>query len=102
MNDTNCPVQIPNFTHNGDCNLICKPADWKDLLVFFLGNYGAHAATVIGRPGQSSLTRAFSLVLALFFPGAGVLTGITAIASLALFAPTELTKAARAGALCIP
>ncbi|KND86342.1 hypothetical protein TOPH_09018 [Tolypocladium ophioglossoides CBS 100239] len=101
MNDTECPVQIPGFTHNGDCNLLCKPTSWKDILIFFLGNYGAHAATVIGRPGQSRLTWMFTLVLALCFPGTGVVTGLTAIFSRALLAPTELTRAARAGALCI-
>lgn len=101
MNDTECPVQIPGFTHNGDCNLLCKSTEWKDIVTFFLGNYGAHVATVVGRPGQSSLSWMFSLLLALCFPGAGVLTGLQAITSMALFAPTELTKAARAGALCI-
>lgn len=101
MNDTQCPIQIPGFTHHGDCNLICKPTEWKDIILFFLGNYGAHAATVIGKPGQSTLSWALSILLAICFPGAGVLTGVQAISSRACFAPTELTKAARAGALCM-
>ncbi|UNI20850.1 hypothetical protein JDV02_006899 [Purpureocillium takamizusanense] len=100
-NDTTCPVQVPGYTHNGDCSLLCRPSNWKDITIFFLGNYGAHVATVFATPGQSSLTTALSLLLALCFPGAGVLTGLEAITSRALFAPTDLTRAARAGALCI-
>ncbi|KAJ6440276.1 hypothetical protein O9K51_06066 [Purpureocillium lavendulum] len=100
-NDTACPIQVPGYTHNGDCSLLCKPSTWKDIIVFFLGNYGAHVATIFTRPGQSTLAWGFSLLLALCFPGAGVLTGLQAITSRALFAPTELTRAVRAGALCI-
>jgi hypothetical protein len=33
-------------------------------------------------------------------PGAGIARGIESISSLAVFAPTELRQAARAGALC--
>lgn len=101
MEDASCPIQVPGFTHHGDCSLMCKPAEWKDIMVFFLGNYVSHAATVIGRPGQSSLSWAVSILLALCFPGAGVLVAVHAVSSLACFAPTELTKAARAGALCL-
>lgn len=100
-NETNCPIAVPGYKHNGDCNLICKPTEWTDILTFFLGNYAAHAATIIGRPGQSDLTSVLSILIAVCLPGAGVLTGIHAIASLAVLAPTELTKAVRAGALCI-
>lgn len=101
MEDASCPIQVPGFTHHGDCSLLCKPAEWKDIMIFFLGNYVSHAATVIGRPGQSSLLWAFSLLLALCCPGAGIVVGVHAISSLACFAPTELTKAVRAGAMCM-
>lgn len=84
----------PRFHSHCDCSLLCKPASAKDVLLFFAANYAAHAGTVISRPGQSTLTT-------LVTPGTGVFTGILALTSLAWFAPTELTKAASAGALCI-
>ncbi|KAK2603674.1 hypothetical protein QQS21_004147 [Conoideocrella luteorostrata] len=100
MNDTSCPA-VPGYKHNGDCNLICKPTEWTDIVTFFLGNYAAHAATVIGRPGQSTLASVLNIFIAVCLPGAGVLAGIQAIASRAVLASTELKKATRAGALCI-
>jgi hypothetical protein len=80
---------------------LCKSASAKDILLFFVGNYAAHAGTVISRPGQSTLMTIVTLVAAVILPGTGVFTGVMAMMSLAFFAPTELTKAARAGALCI-
>jgi len=52
FNDTACLVNIPGYTHHGKCNLLCAPATWFDILIFFLGNYVAHAATVVSLPGQ--------------------------------------------------
>ena len=101
MNDTNCAALPLGYSHHGDCTLICKPTKWTDVVVFLLGNYAAHAATVVGRPGQTSLSWLLSIVMAICFPGAGVFTAVQAIASRAVFAPSELTMAARAGALCI-
>jgi len=69
--------------------------------VFFLGNYIAHAGTVISVPGQSWLMAVVTTLLALFIPGTGILRGMEAIASKAVWAPTSLQTAARAGALCI-
>lgn len=100
-NDTDCPINIPGFTHNGDCELFCKPATWKDIIVFYLANYVAHVATVVTEPGESPLTSIISLALVLFFPGAGIVKGALAISSGAVFASTELRQAARAGALCV-
>ncbi|KAH6971191.1 hypothetical protein BKA56DRAFT_495746 [Ilyonectria sp. MPI-CAGE-AT-0026] len=101
VNDTDCAVNIPGFTHHGDCDLLCWPASWKDIIVFYLANYIAHTATVVNEPGQSTLVTILSAALALFFPGVGIVKGVQAITSGAFLADTELQQAARAGALCI-
>lgn len=95
-----CPIDIPGYIHHGNCNLLCRPALWTDILVFFLGNYVAHAATIIGQPGQSTLAGVLAVVTALILPGGGVRSGLGAILSLAKFGSTDLQTAARAGALC--
>ena len=100
--DDNCTTNIPGFTHHGNCKLLCKtPADWKHVLSFFAGNYLAHAATVITEPGQSVLMAVLIIVLALLFPTSGLHTALLSITSRAIFAPTALQTAARAGALCM-
>lgn len=100
-NITDCPIFGETITNHGDPDLFCRPAKWTDVLVFFLGNYVAHVATVHSSPGQSvSETILFSIV-ALFLPSAGILKACQAIYSQARFAPTELQRAARAGALFV-
>jgi hypothetical protein len=98
--DAQCQINIPGFTHHGNCNLLCRRASWIDVLIFFLGNYVAHAATVVSRPSQSPLSNMFNIMIALLFPGGGVRNGVEAILTLDKFAPTDLQVAARAGALC--
>jgi hypothetical protein len=100
MNDTDCPVNIPGYTHHGNCNLLCAPASWTDVLSFFVGNYVAHAATVIALPGQSLAETIKNILIALVFPSAGVLRAIQTISTMAFRQHTELRKAAKAGALC--
>ncbi len=100
-NDSDCPVNVPGFTHHGNCNLLCSPASWTDVLVFFLGNYIAHAATVVTLPGQSTAGVIVDIVLALLFPGAGVFRALRVIFTRAKLAPTDLQMAARAGALVV-
>jgi hypothetical protein len=101
MNSTNadCPINVPGLWHNGDCSLLCRPTKWYDILIFFLGNYLAHVATVVSLPGASIVSQLFNLVCALLFPFSGIGLGLEAIASLAIFAPTPLRTATRAGAL---
>ncbi|RYP81204.1 hypothetical protein DL769_002096 [Monosporascus sp. CRB-8-3] len=101
MNDTSCPVNIPGYSHHGNCNLLCAPASWSDVLIFFLANYAAHAATVVTLPGESPFDTIRGMIIALVFPSSGVIKAIRVIATGAQTAPTTLRAAARAGALCI-
>jgi hypothetical protein len=97
--DAQCPVNIPGFVHHGNCNLLCRPGSWITVIVFYLGNYVAHAATTTVRPGERHRSSIIILLVAILFPGAGVTRGMEAILSLAKFAKSELQMAARAGAL---
>jgi len=97
----NTTVSLPQGTSDyGEPNLLCLPTGWTDVAVFFLGNYFAHAVTVINTPGASFLDTIFAGVTALFMPVSGVNRGLNALFSLAKFAPTDVQQAARAGALC--
>ena len=91
---TQCP-----FNHN-NLNLCCRPAKWTDILIFYLGNYFAHAATTKSLPGESTIGGIITVFTALLFPTSGVVRGTRAIYSRAIFADTDLQTAARAGALC--
>jgi hypothetical protein len=72
-----------------------------DVLIFFLANYFAHAATVKALPGESTKDLAFAVFLAITFPFSGVSRGLEAIVRHASFCCDDLKKAARTGALCI-
>ncbi|MCJ1313981.1 hypothetical protein MMC25_007661 [Agyrium rufum] len=88
-----------NTTIASDCTVICKPAGWTDLLIFYLGNFFAHAVTVRSEPGQSTYDRIVIAVTALLFPTSGLLAGVEAITSGAKFGKTSLQAGARAGAV---
>src|SRR4051812_19398213 len=96
VNETICSVNIPGYTPHGNCNLLCKPAEWTDVLLFFLGNYVAHAATVLREPGESTVMSVIGMLLAVVFPTSGIFRGLKAIGNFAAFAPTDLQMAARA------
>ncbi|KAF2094983.1 hypothetical protein NA57DRAFT_80148 [Rhizodiscina lignyota] len=94
-------VSLPLGTSNhGNPDLICFPASWMDIVTFFLGNYVAHVVTTVTPPGLSQGLFFQSLIYTLVFPGIGVARGVQAILSFAIFADSDLDKAARAGALC--
>jgi hypothetical protein len=69
------------------------------IITFFATNYLAHAATVKSTPGDSSLVKAFNILLALLFPASGLVRGLNAIARRAYAGASELDKACKAGAL---
>ncbi|RYP63526.1 hypothetical protein DL771_009222 [Monosporascus sp. 5C6A] len=99
----NFTITVPEGTTNhGNPNLLCTPAKWYDLIIFFSANYFAHSATVIVNPGQSLIETGILIFFALILPGAGIVGAVSAIVR---HAATEtknpLNRAARAGALCM-
>ncbi|KUJ17992.1 uncharacterized protein LY89DRAFT_717624 [Mollisia scopiformis] len=87
-------------TSHGQPDLLCLPTKWTDIVVFFMGNYVAHAATIRLEPSTSIVNTVLAIVLALLIPISGVKRGIKGIMSFAKFGKTDLQVAARAGALC--
>jgi hypothetical protein len=101
---------IPDTIYHGD-NLICSPTKWYNIVVFFLGNYFAHAATVKSYPGERTFSLLVATVGALLIPTSGLIRGINSIARNAKFKRknfwraawrhTDYQTAAAAGALCM-
>ena len=98
----NITITVPVGTSNhGDPNLLCTPAKWYEVLLFYAVNYLAHAVTVKALPGEQLGDTIAVIFAALIYPYSGVLRGIEAIARHAAFSSgNALQKAARAGALC--
>ena len=87
------------FNH-GDPSLVCKPAAWHDVLLFFGLNYVAHVATLKTVPGESTLESLIDTLVALLTPAASVLKASAAIRRMAIRnGGSPLRAAARAGAL---
>ncbi|OCL02254.1 hypothetical protein AOQ84DRAFT_393104 [Glonium stellatum] len=101
LNTTTILPSLPDgFSNHGNPGLLCMPAKWSDVAIFYFGNYVAHAATVKALPGESTLGAIFAIIAALLFPITGVIRGFKTIYQSAITAKTELQTAARAGALC--
>ncbi|KAJ7268395.1 hypothetical protein C8J57DRAFT_1181345 [Mycena rebaudengoi] len=81
--------------------LTCSPGSVLDLVIFFIGNYLAHAVTVITYPGESSTAELLSFLAALTFPASGLVRGFNAIRRHAMFTKGSLARAAKSGALCM-
>jgi hypothetical protein len=98
----NYTITVPEGTsdHN-DPNLLCTPSWWQDIIIFYLGNYIAHVATILSLPGESRSSKIRVSVAALLFSVSGLLRGLLTIMTYASFGKTDLQKAARAGALCM-
>jgi len=97
----NTTISVPEGTSNhGDPTLLCAPSSWRDIAIFFLANFVAHAATVKLLPGEPVLEVSFAMISALLFPTSGVVRGLDAIVRHAVSGSTPLQKAQKAGALC--
>ncbi|KAJ4303334.1 hypothetical protein N0V90_002227 [Kalmusia sp. IMI 367209] len=99
----NITLPLPLGTSNhGTPGLLCTPTKWTDVILFYLFNYVAHAATVLTKPGERSDDFLASIIGSLLFPALGLYRGIEAILSGAVFVRNDaLRKAARSGALCV-
>lgn len=93
---------LPNGTTNhGDPKLICVPAAWHDILVFFGANYFAHAVTVLSMPGQSLQETVVVVLICLILPSSALTRSYRAIMLCAGLKKNELEKATRSCALCM-
>ncbi|KAE9369937.1 hypothetical protein N431DRAFT_469813 [Stipitochalara longipes BDJ] len=98
---SNTNITLPvGTTDHGQPALLCLPTKWTDIVIFFLGNYVAHAATIRLEPGTNIVDTILAVVWALLIPICGVKCRVSGILSLAKFGKTDLQIAARAGALC--
>lgn len=98
---SNSNITLPvGTTDHGQPGLLCLPTAWTDIVVFFIGNYVAHAATIRLEPGTSIVDTVLAIIWALLIPVSGVQRGVRGILSFAKFGKTDLQIAARAGALC--
>ncbi|KAJ7268381.1 hypothetical protein C8J57DRAFT_1067362 [Mycena rebaudengoi] len=81
--------------------LSCPPVPIPDVVIFFVGNYLAHAVTVKSYPGESSTATLLSFIAALAFPASGLVRGLNAISRCAILKKGSLERAAQSGALCM-
>jgi hypothetical protein len=91
----------PGYSQHGDPHLLCKPAQWYEILAFFLTNYVAHAATVITSPGQHWTETLEISWLALLVPVSGIARAVSAVSEHSALEKAPIQQAARAGALCM-
>ena len=78
---TNLTIEVAKGTSlHGSNRTLCYPLTWLSLASFYLGNFGAHIATVQSMPGDKWPLTLFNMMLALFFPTSGLMRGLDAIA----------------------
>ena len=98
----NITVTVPDgFSNHGNNDLFCLPTTWYQIAVFFIINYGSHAVTIRSRPGQTYYHAGRDIIYALLCPFFGVRRAIDSFGRSSWPSENHLTKAARAGALCI-
>ncbi|KAF2156451.1 hypothetical protein K461DRAFT_291365 [Myriangium duriaei CBS 260.36] len=104
----NLTILVPDgSTQHGNDHILCLPISahyWPSVaavILFFLANYFAHAATVKSSPGDGNLVQCCNAFLALLFPMSGLLRSLNAIVRNLEPAENELDKALKAGALCM-
>ncbi|KAF2183442.1 hypothetical protein K469DRAFT_207804 [Zopfia rhizophila CBS 207.26] len=82
--------------NHGDTRLVCRPATNTDVIIFFLGSYVAHVATVMPLPAEPINANIPRILAVLLLPTVGMETGLRAIRNLAIFAKDDSATAARA------
>lgn len=109
----NITIAVPEgSTNHGNKEILCTPAQWEDVLVFFLVNYVAHALTVVVLPGERPVSHLTNALTSLLFPAFGAYRGLRAIfvgyetikkkfGDQSSEEEQDLRKARRAGALCM-
>jgi hypothetical protein len=79
-------ITAPNGTSNhGNPHLLCVPASQSTVLLFFLGNYFAHAATMLTKPSASAFQQFNTIINALLWPASGLTFALTMISRFLTF-----------------
>ncbi|RPB07008.1 hypothetical protein P167DRAFT_579757 [Morchella conica CCBAS932] len=91
------PGDVTWIGKQGD--VVCRPADWKDVLSFFLVNYSLHALTVITNPGSGVVITVCSCLTAILFPFRGFVIAVAYLSDLAISGGNSLEQAKLADAL---
>ena len=96
---SNLGSATPLFRRDTPVN--CEATTWRDILLFYLINYFAHAATAISPPGARSRLIFRSQLICLFYPFHGLLKAVSLLLSHCVFGTYELGKALSVGALTV-
>lgn len=97
-------LNLPGMNNTGEYErgqTICRPSGWRDVVQFFLLNYGLHAITVLTEPGSTPLACALASFTAILMPSVGIARAVDEISRFAIWGGTDLQVALRAGALCM-
>jgi hypothetical protein len=98
----NITITVPQgSTTHGAPGYLCTPASWMDIIIFYLGNYIAHVATVRTSFPPDHFQDAVDLLFVLFYPALALERSAGMFMTMAVFGKTRLQTAARAGALCM-
>jgi len=93
-------LPIPSFLVPRSAALFCLPASWDTVILFYLFNYFAHAATVKSSPGDTWRHSFSKTILALLFPFSGIWSACIAISRSRFCGESKLDHALRVQALC--
>ncbi|OJJ42170.1 hypothetical protein ASPZODRAFT_137444 [Penicilliopsis zonata CBS 506.65] len=96
-------ITVPDeVVYHAESEEICIPTKWIDVVIFFFGNYFAHAATVVKFPGEPHHIIALNMLLVVLFPCLGAGRGLFVLSRrAALFSKDPLQQALQAQALCM-
>ena len=99
----NFTIALPAGTStHGDPHLLCPPTQWETIVIFFVVNFIAHAATVKLPPAPSNLIKIQIFFGALLMPSSGMVFAIQAFKQTILgLGKSKAQKAAIAGSLCM-
>jgi len=79
----------------------CEATTWRDILLFYLINYIAHAATAPSPPGARLWLICRSQLTCLLYPFHGLVKAVSSLFSHQIFGTHELGKALSVGALTV-
>lgn len=89
------------MSQNPDKDFYCRESKWSDVVVFFIVNIIAHAATVPSIPGSSTTEIILAALESILLPFCGVGRAVRIIYKSPVFAGSPLQSAAWAEAICV-